>query len=179
MIVFSPIFLLFEALPGKSVFSFWLKNLLADILIFPVVITITILSYLITNILPSSGNIWTPPFLIGLNPQAFTTILGMGLFFMTPELVKIFKELIGAKGLPLNFGLGTFFGGVGSFWTGAQGGLQMITSFGQLPFIGQKIVQHPLYEKIFGPTPAKATGSAVAERFQKILEEKYGLTPKK
>ncbi len=136
LIVFSPIFLLFNALPGKNAFGFWFKSLFVYLLTFPIVIVLAVTSYLIINVLPASGAIWVPPLLAELNPQAFTVMLGAGIFFMTPELVKIVRELLGFKDMPGVFGIGTFFGGAGAAASGAMTGL---STYGSLalasPFV--------------------------------------------
>ena len=140
MIIFSPLFMLFEAIPGRNAFGFWFKNLFIDILTFPLVITFFVISYLIAHSIPNQGNIWQPPFLTELNPEAFTVLTAMGILFMIPELVKLVKQLVGFKDMPTGLGIGTFFAGVGAGFGGAQAGLGMVSSLTQLPIIGSRIL---------------------------------------
>lgn len=147
MIIFSPIFLMFEALPGKSVLAFWFKNLTAEILTFPLIVIIFIVGYIMVNTTANTGTLWMPPFLADINPNAMSVLLGMGLIFMIPDLVKIFKELIGAKGLPASISLGTFFGGVGAAWGGTQAGVGMFSSLTQMPVLGTMIHKTALKNK--------------------------------
>ncbi len=128
LIVFSPFFMLFEAIPGKSSFSYWLKNILVELLSFPIIIAIFLLGYIIINVFPNTGQIWQPPFLIQLEPAAFTTLVGFGLILMAPDLIKTVKQLIGAKEMPVGLSLGTFFGASGAFLGGAIGMTQKIPS---------------------------------------------------
>ncbi|MFN4212786.1 MAG: hypothetical protein ACK4FL_02375, partial [Microgenomates group bacterium] len=149
-IIISPLLLLLEAVPGKNSFSTWFKNLFADILTFPLVIIILLIGHAVINQSTSQG-VWTPPFLYSIQPTIFPVLIGLGLFLITPELIKAFKESLGAKGIGVEIGLGTFFGGVGAAWAGTQTGMGMLTSLSQLPFIGHQIRRHPLGQKIFGP----------------------------
>lgn len=115
-IVLSPIILLFEALPGKSVFSFWVKGLIGELITFPTVIVILLVAKILINTLSSPGEFWAPPLIMGssgINSTGFGIILGMGLVFILPDLIKFVKEGIGAKPLPFSIGPGTFFGGAG------------------------------------------------------------------
>ncbi|QQG44514.1 MAG: hypothetical protein HYW86_01185 [Candidatus Roizmanbacteria bacterium] len=129
MIIFAPIFMLFEAVPGKGGFSYWFKNLLAEIIVFPAVILIMVTARVLINVtINSNYNVWQPPFLYGLNPKNFAIVLGMAIIFMVPELVKLIKEFMGVKGLPLGLNLGVFFGGAGTGTGGAMGILHQYSS---------------------------------------------------
>jgi len=145
---------------------------LANLLTFPIVIILMVTSYLIVNVLPTGGAIWTPPLLTELNPQAFTVMLGMGIFFMTPELVKIVQELLGFKDLPGAFSIGTFFGGVGAAWGGATSGLGMFTSLMQMPFIGGRITKSPLYKDLVSKGVLPPTmGEMMADRLADLKKK--------
>jgi len=144
MAIFSPFFALFEAIPGKNSFSYWLKSLSAEIFVFPIVIICFALSYLIINILPLNGNIWQPPFLTQLDPEAFTTLLAIGILFLIPDIVKLVKQMFGIKDTPINLGVGTYFGGAGAAIGGTQGAMSGLSSLSQMPFIGLKIRQAAL-----------------------------------
>lgn len=129
MIVFSPIIMLFEAVPGKSAFGWWIKNLLAEIMVFPLVIILFIVGHILSSTTASAGTLWKAPFLSDINPNAFSVVLGMGVVYMIPDLVKLVKEMAGAKGLPVGLSLGTFFGGAAA---GVGGGLGLVGQYGSL-----------------------------------------------
>lgn len=112
--IFAPIILLFNAIPGKSTFSFWLKNIFVDLLTFPVVIILLIVGFMLTNQEVVPGSMWRPPFINAIDPTILPTILGIGIIFLIPDFVKIIKEAFGVKGVPIPIGLGTFFGGAGA-----------------------------------------------------------------
>ena len=142
LIIFSPFILIFEAIPGKSTFSFWIKNLFAELLTFPLVIIILLIGYIMAfNPATRLTDLWHPPFLTSMEPDALLYLIGMGLIFMIPDLVKMFKELLGAKGLPISIGPGAFFAGVGAGLASAQAGLGMTSSLAQMPIIGPALVR--------------------------------------
>lgn len=125
-IVFSPFILLFEALPGKSVFSFWIKGLIGELISFPVVIAILLVAQTLLNTMSAQDTMWTPPFLFQVDPNGLGIIIGMGLIFVIPDIIKFVKEAVGAKPLPFNIGVGTYFGGAGSL---VGGGLGLLGQF--------------------------------------------------
>lgn len=148
MVIFSPLFMLFEAIPGRSAFSYWFKNLLAELLTFPIVIILFLVGYVIVNnLITPATSIWTPPFFGGIDPAAFSLIVGMAIIFMIPDFVKQVKELLGVKGLPLGFGAGTFFGGAATALGGSMG---VLGQFGSIT-LGLGAVGKMLSVKQKGP----------------------------
>jgi len=127
-IIFSPIILLFEALPGNNNFSFWLKGLIGELLTFPIVITLLLAEKIMFMTMTYPGEFWTPPFLVNLNPAAFSVIFGLGIMLITPDIIKLVKEAVGAKPLPFNLGLGTFMSGGGAVLGGGMGILQQFST---------------------------------------------------
>lgn len=112
-IIFSPIILLVEAVPGKSTFSYWLKNLIGELITFPTIVTLLLTGKVMIYTLSYPGDFWKAPFLGGLNTEGFGVIFGAGLIFIIPDIVKFVKESLGVKPLPFNIGLGTYLGGAG------------------------------------------------------------------
>lgn len=139
LVVFSPFFMLFEALPSKSsAFAYWFKNLFVEVFTFVIVVLLFVLSYLVMNVSSNWGNSWRPPFLTDINPNSLNIMLGMGIVFMVPELVKLFKESLGVKGLPVSLDLGTFFAGAGAGVGGALGMSGQLSSL-MLAFPGLRL----------------------------------------
>ena len=110
LIIFSPIILLLEAIPGRNSFKNWILSLIGELLTFPLVILFTLVGYAIVSINHTS-QIFTLPFLYGFSSDDISTIIGMGIILMIPNLVELIKKSTGAKGLPLDFGFNTFFEG--------------------------------------------------------------------
>lgn len=122
LIMISPLYLLMEAIPGQSTFTSWIKNILELLVPFPVIIA----SFLIGSIImetSTQGTLWTPPFLVGINAQFLPALIGMWVLFMIPDFIGIVQKAINPKPLPLDAGLGTFFGG-------AKGGIE--TGLGEM-----------------------------------------------
>lgn len=121
-IIFSPLILALEAIPGKSSFSYWIKNLLLNLATFPIVVTLALISYIISTISPSGAEaMWKPPYLLSIDSGSFQTILAAMILFSIPDLVKTVRELTGVKPLPINLGIGALFGGAGAAGGGAMG----------------------------------------------------------
>lgn len=119
LILLSPIFLIFEAVPGKNVFTFWLKTLIGELITFPLVIFLILLGYMISAASNAKDGFFTPPFLYGLNNQAFAAVISFAVLLLIPQLVKTAKELVGIKGMP-EFKPG-FFAGATTVLGGALG----------------------------------------------------------
>lgn len=137
LIMFSPLFMLYEAIPGRKGFSSWLKNMLAELLTFPLVTLLLVTSYILVNnitdnnaalgtagqqagaVVGLTNSVWAPPFLYGLNQSAYAFLVGMGTIFIIPQIVKMMKEMLGVKKSPINIGLGTFVGSAGVVAGGA------------------------------------------------------------
>lgn len=159
-VIFSPIILIFEAVPGKGSFSFWFKNLLAEVLTFPIVITLLIIGEIIAKTMAAPGTFWTPPFITGINPEAYGIIVGTGIFFIIPDIVQLVKQqLLGVKGLGFEIGPGVFFGGAGTVLGGGAGLLGQISSI-NLGLSAISGVQNPLAGAIKKMNPfAKGTNT--------------------
>lgn len=154
LIIIAPFMLLFEAVPGKSSFSTWIKHLMADIFTFPIVIAILTIGYVLSNQLSSAGDFWRPPFLNVVDPSLLPVFIGMGVMLMTPDLVKLTREqLFGIKDLPLNFGLGTYFAGAGAAGGGVMSGLGTLSTanLGIGAITGKQNWREELFGK--GPKP--------------------------
>lgn len=117
LVIFAPIILLLEAIPGKKMFSFWVKRLIADLATFPITAVLIVLSSKIADI-RTQGGLWEPPFLTSAEPSAFPVLISVGLLFSIPNIIKKVKEFMGIKSSGL-FSPGLFFVGAGG---GAGGG---------------------------------------------------------
>lgn len=126
LIIFSPIMLLLGALPGKNFIFSWIKNLSVNLFIFPIVTTLVLLSAVIAKInLDESANLWSAPYLYGLDPQALSTLIGVGILLVIPDLIKLLKEATGVKDAGIS---PKFFGAAASVGGGAWGGFNKYLS---------------------------------------------------
>lgn len=171
LIIFSPILLLFEAIPGRSVFSWWIKSLLVDIMTFPLMIVLILVASVIQSQPASGVNLWAPPFLGSIDPNVFTILFGITIILMIPELTKLVRETLGVKDLPIGFNIGTFFAGAGA---AVAGGTGLVGQFGSLMLGAQYIpgIKKAL-PKLF-PPQGESAGATLEEvlRRNKIISEK-------
>jgi len=149
-IIFSPIILLFSALPGVDTIGWWFKNLMGELLAFPTVAIILMAGRAITSInkianpgpdsvsetigqlvrtslAPQNIEPLKLPFLHGLTSADLNALIGFGLILMIPDFIKMVKGWVGVKESGLNLGIGSFFAGAGIF-TSATGAVGQIES---------------------------------------------------
>lgn len=98
-LILGPLQLLAEAVPGKSSFGGWIRNIIANLSVFPTTVAVILFGTYFTSF-PNGGSIWTPP-LMGIgstqNLNTFTAFLGLGIIFVSPSLIASVKKMIGAK----------------------------------------------------------------------------------
>ncbi|OGG09504.1 hypothetical protein A2154_02290 [Candidatus Gottesmanbacteria bacterium RBG_16_43_7] len=100
-LIIGPIQILTEAIPGSSGFSSWFKNLLANILVFPIATMFFLLSMAFMSIADQGDKIWTPPYasLPGGSVSSIGALFSLGVLFAIPTVVGSIKEAIKAKPL--------------------------------------------------------------------------------
>ncbi len=129
LIIFSPVILAAEAIPGKSSFGSWIKNIALNLSTFPLVVLFILLSKtILTMPLDTVGTLWKPPYLVSIDPAAFQLLIGGSIIFMIPDLIKTIKQLSGVKPLPIDLGIGSLFAGTQAAYGGAAGTLGQIGS---------------------------------------------------
>ncbi len=117
LIIFAPAILALEVLPGRSAFASWLKSLTLHLSTFPIFLLLVLASKAVMST-PADVTLWKPPFTYGFESNAFKTIIAMALLYMSPEFIKMFKEMTGVKPMSSALNLGAFFSGA----TAAVGG---------------------------------------------------------
>lgn len=124
-VIFAPIQLLFNAIPGSNTFNSWLRGLVANAAVFPAVAIMVLIGAVLSTgsgedavqglglegtpelngfgYGEGSGG-FIPPLLISApNADAFgldhvNTIIGLGILMLLPEIAKIVKESLEVKG---------------------------------------------------------------------------------
>lgn len=115
-VIFSPIMLLFNALPNANTFNSWLKNLIANAAAFPAAAIMILIGSILTGgtsyegtaiITPGSGAgttdaaFFTPPLInFAVAGVPITSIIGLGIILMLPQIVKTIQEALKAPGIP-------------------------------------------------------------------------------
>jgi hypothetical protein len=126
-LIFAPLIILLEAVPGRSGFTSWLKNIIGNLLTFPTVIFLIIITNGINKIYLGNQPTFTPPFLSDINPNAIVPLIDAVMLLMIPDLVKVLKQAIIGKeafGLPILPGI--LFGAGGQAISTATGGLSQL-----------------------------------------------------
>ena len=138
-VVVSPIILMTGAIPGKNPVVPWLKDLVGNLLPFPVVLLVLVIFYQFSN-LTGAGNEggFIPPFLIARGQAgAISSLMGLALILALPEIVKDAKKGLVKEG----FGSMVFNSATDSLKQGWKGG-EIIpgvagSNTANLPYIGK------------------------------------------
>lgn len=94
-IIFAPLRLMLDAIPGQDQFGAWVRDLLANLLSFPVVITLMfIAAALATSKDISTG--FVPPLIGGGDQAAIQALVGLGILLTIPKVVEIMREIFKA-----------------------------------------------------------------------------------
>lgn len=128
----APIQILADVFPGSNAFGEWIKNLVANLVVFPLTVFFLMIANVITQYI-GDETLWTPPLL----PQAITlpvvgtvggtggiaeVLIVLGIVMTIPNVVNSIKEGMKAKQL-VDAGPGVIFGplarGAGSAMQGA------------------------------------------------------------
>ncbi len=101
-IIFGPIILLLNALPGNNTFSYWWKNIAGNMLAFVITAILVYLGYGVMKIAVETEGFWAPPFIGLRNSGAFVSrmssgLIALGILLGIPTFVKMVKEKLGAK----------------------------------------------------------------------------------
>src|SRR3989344_8161615 len=108
-VIFSPLAMLGEAIPGVSGLGLWLRAMLSNLLAFPLVVVLlvfgqSIMEYGTQNVRAlGSENGFIPPLVGGNNPAAITALIGLGILLMIPKAVYILQDLL--KSPPFKYGM--------------------------------------------------------------------------
>lgn len=106
-LILGPLLLLAEAIPGRSAFTEWILNVIANLVVFPATVAVLLFAEYLANISTTSATgIFSPP-LIGIpgGEGAFPFFLSLGVMFLAPTLVAQIKKLFHPKSaLPLTAG---------------------------------------------------------------------------
>lgn len=133
--IFGPIMIILGILPAQMPVGpgAWFKQLLANILVFP----LTAFLLIIGTILAQRGNlpgqgIWTPPLMLGATGEAAQVLIGLGILFFIPNIINGMKAALqaatferGVEGITQPMGRGIEEFGVRM---PIQGPLRMITT---------------------------------------------------
>lgn len=98
-LIFGPVQILFEAVPGTNAFSSWFRNLVSNILVFPTGAIMFMLSAVFIRFSNEAGTIWHPPYasLIVNNVASLGSWIAIGILFAIPSVVNSIQDMLKAK----------------------------------------------------------------------------------
>lgn len=141
-VIFAPLQLLGNAFPGSNAFVKWLKNLAANLMVFPAVIGMLFLALALTGKNTGEGigygqlgggaTGFTPPQLGMGSAEAVMGLISIGVVMMLPKVVEAVK---GAFGVDEKSGGGGFFGAMagGAIGAGLAPGLGVMKGITSIP----------------------------------------------
>ena len=92
-IVFAPIMLLGDLFSGGASFWNWFTNLLGFAVVYPVTALLLLTAYVINIQLKDIGGLWVAPMVPGFSSEVIGSIIGIGVLFMIPQIVKSVQEV--------------------------------------------------------------------------------------
>ncbi|OGG07014.1 hypothetical protein A2777_04055 [Candidatus Gottesmanbacteria bacterium RIFCSPHIGHO2_01_FULL_40_15] len=98
-LVIGPLQLLLEAVPGRSAFSQWIMNVIANLVVFPTTVAILMFAQYLAQINTDTGSLFSPPFISMPGKGSFTAFLGLGVLFLAPTLIATVKKAFHPKPL--------------------------------------------------------------------------------
>lgn len=118
-LMFGPIQILMDIFPGSNTFESWLKNLFANLVVFPVTSLLLLIGIALSATAIGSTQLWVPPMLSGATGYGTAGIIGLGMIMVIPTIANGIKEAIKAKPMiPAGAGavVGPLAGGAGQIW---------------------------------------------------------------
>jgi len=106
-IIFAPLKLMTDVLPGQSGFGGWLHNLLANLAVFPAVTAMLLLGRILTS--AGSQGLWSPPLMWSGTAAVTQALIGLGIILMTPKVAEMVKEALQVKPFPYGAAIGEPF----------------------------------------------------------------------
>jgi hypothetical protein len=147
--ILSPILILFNALPGSQSFGNWLRNMLANVLIFPAVALLFLISAILIGqpgerwqvepLVPGGGQFWSPPFVaMETTAEHIMAIIGLGFMLFAPQMVAVLQKTLKAQPLPVSGVFAPLVAGAGVVSAPIRG-IGGAVSTGVRTYFGQKV----------------------------------------
>lgn len=112
-LLFGPVQILMEAVPGTNAFGSWINNLIANIAVFPVGVIFFMLAQVFANFADTHKSLWAPNLsAISFNTTSLSTLISLGILFAIPSVGKALKEALKSKPL-VSAGPGAIFAPLG------------------------------------------------------------------
>ncbi len=96
-ILFGPLQLMLGAIPNTNTFGSWFKNLLANLIVFPLTSSLLLIGTILTHVAANNPNMWAAPGLVGSAERGVSGLIGLGMILTIPGIVNGVKETLKAK----------------------------------------------------------------------------------
>jgi len=96
LVILGPVIITFSALPNQEGAVGWLKNLLANLLIFPTTGIVLALGGILSKRISEGADIWGPP-LLGSEKDLLAGIVALGILYILPEIEPIIRNALAPK----------------------------------------------------------------------------------
>lgn len=135
-VILGPFQLLIGAIPGKTAFTDWIMNVIANLVVFPATVAILMFAEFLTTINSNTGELFSPPLINVPGEAAFPAFMGLGVLFLAPTLIAQIKKAFKPKPI-LPISAGTAFAPLtGAAQTG-MGAASQFYYMQQMPVIGK------------------------------------------
>ena len=112
-LLFGPVQIMMEAVPGTNSFGSWLNNLIANMAVFPVGVVFFMLAQVFANFADTHKSLWAPNLsAISFNATSLSTLISLGILFAIPSVGKAIKEALKSKPM-VSAGPGAIFAPLG------------------------------------------------------------------
>ncbi|KKU92305.1 MAG: hypothetical protein UY21_C0002G0004 [Microgenomates group bacterium GW2011_GWA1_48_10] len=101
-VIFAPLRLMMDAIPGQNQFSAWLRDMVANLLAFPLVLILILIGEIIIQAGHDTTGGFAPPLIGGSDLTEMAAIVGLGILLTIPKAVSILQEAL--KTPPFKFG---------------------------------------------------------------------------
>jgi len=99
-VIFSPIMLMLEAVPGQKGLTNWLKLMISNIIPFPLVAAIFAIGGQLITKVSEGENLWVAPFLgTGSTTAYIPVLIGVAIIIAAPTVISTVQKSIGAPGI--------------------------------------------------------------------------------
>lgn len=103
-VIFAPLQIMLNALPGQNTFGSWLRGLLANIAVFPGVAIFLLIARAIMNQL-ETASLWQAP-LLGASGSIIAGLIGLGMLLIIHKVPDMIKEALEIKPFPYGAAIG-------------------------------------------------------------------------
>lgn len=94
-VIFGPLQIMLNVLPGQNTFGAWAKNLFANIAVFPAVAAFVLIAKIMIS---TTDDLWRPPF-VGAAGAVTAGLISFGMLLLLPKIPTMVKEALKTKPL--------------------------------------------------------------------------------